>query len=436
MVHRFKLVLGLIASLMVMGTNTLYSEEVYLGITRSGSVRIPATLIRIEASEVMVGRTSEIRSIVEADLKRSGVFQVMDPPRLPNVLNLDELTEVDIQAMGQDGIEAIIWIVLIVRGEDFILEGRVYDGASGNIVVGKRYAGGADALRGMLHRFSDEIVFRYTGQRGVAETRIAYTSKLTGSKELYLMDYDGYNPRRLTSDQSLNLFPDWSPDGQWLTYTSYRDGDPDIYTMDLVTGRRWKMVDYKALDISPSWSSSGDSLAFASTKGGTLQVYVMNRLGKEIRQLTHGFGDNLSPTWSPTGKEIAFISNQGGSPQIYIVSADGTNMHRLSFKGNYNTSPAWSPRGEWIAYTCRVDRRMRICLISPDGSQQVQLTHKPGEQEEPSWSPDGRHIVFRSTKDGKGGDLYRVMMEGGEEERLTFNGAQNGSPVWSPYQER
>ena len=435
MVKRIKLILGFLAVFILMETESLYSEEVYLGITRSESVRISATLIRIEASEAIAGRTSEVRSIVEADLKWSGVFQVMDPPRLPNVLSLDELKEADIQAIGQDGVEAVIWIVLMVRGKDFILEGRAYDGASGNMVVGKRYAGRPGALRSMLHRFSDEIVFRYTGQRGVAETRIAYTSKLTGSKELYLMDYDGYNSRRLTSDQSLNLSPDWSPDGQWLTYTSYRDGDPDIYTMDLATGRRWKMVDYKGLDISPSWSASGDFLAFASTKGGTLQVYVMNRSGKEIRQLTHGFGDNLSPAWSPTGKEIAFVSNQGGTPQIYIVNTDGTNMHRLSFKGSYNTSPVWSPKADWIAYTCQVERRLRICLISPDGSQRIQLTHEPGEQEEPSWSPDGRHIVFRSTGDGKGGDLYRIMMDGGEAERLTFNGAQNGSPVWSPYKE-
>ena len=407
------------------------AAEVFLGITRSEADRVPASLIRVDAPLTLTGQAGEVRAVLEADLRRSLVFRIVDPPSMSGVLTVKDLQPVLIKKIGAHGIGAVIWMALDARGGGVVLEGRVYDGGSGSLIIGKRYIGETKILRMMVHRFSDEVVFRYTGERGIAETRIAYISKLTGAKELYLMDYDGFNPRRLTKDRSLNLSPEWSPDGRWITYTSYRDGNPDIFTLDLGTGQRWKIVDFPALNISPSWSPSGSHLAFASTQGGNLQLYLINRDGADLKQLTIGLGDSLSPSWSSTGQELAFVSNRGGTPQIYIIGRDGTNLRRLTFNGRYNTSPAWSPKKNWIAYTCQIERLMRICLITPDGTRQVQLTDGAGGQEDPAWSPDSRYLVFRSTQDSRGGDLYLMNVEAKEMERLTFNGAQNGSPVWS-----
>lgn len=417
------------------GASPVSAAEVFLGVTRSETARIPASFVHLQASSALVGQETEVREVLEMDLRRSLVFRMVKPPNMPEIQGAENPKPDLIKKVGAEGIEAVIWATLSKRGQDLVLEGRVYDGGSGTMMVGKRYIGEAKALRTMTHRFSDEIVFRYTGERGIAQTRIVYTSNLTGAKELYLMDYDGGNAMRLTEDRSLSLSPEWSSDGRWITYTSYRDGNPDIFTLDLETVRRWKMIGFPGLNISPAWSPTGDRLAFASTRDGISQLYLADREGKGLVKLTAGLGDSLSPTWSPSGQEIAFVSNRGGTPQIYLMNSDGTNVRRLTFSGVYNTSPAWSPKGDWIAYACRVENRMRICLINPDGTQQVQLTDGAAEQEDPSWSPDGRHLVFRSTLNGPG-DLYMMNEDGQDMERLTFNGMQNSSPAWSPFIEK
>ena len=110
-----------------------------------------------------------------------------------------------------------------------MLQGMLFDAASGMRISNKAYFGNKETFRRMVHAFADEMVFRYTGERGIAQTRIAYVSDKTRFKELYVMDYDGQNPMRITADRSICLSPAWSPDGKVLAYVSYRDKNPDLY---------------------------------------------------------------------------------------------------------------------------------------------------------------------------------------------------------------
>ena len=81
-----------------------------------------------------------------------------------------------------------------------------------------------------------------TQYRGVARTRIAFVSdrdatKERRSKELYIVDYDGFNPRRVTVNGSLNILPAWRPDGAALAYVSYRQGSPLLYLARIFEGQ-------------------------------------------------------------------------------------------------------------------------------------------------------------------------------------------------------
>jgi TolB protein len=371
-------------------------------------------------------------SVLTADLHFTTIFDVMDPATLPfdpKSVQLDQerplfsgLNSLKVQHLAVGQVSS--------RGREAVVEGRLFDVATGNMVFGKRYVGDPKFHRLIIHRFADDIVFHLTGEKGVAQTRIAYVSGVSRTaKEIFVMDYDGANPVAVTGNQSINLSPRWSPDGRMIAYTSYRNGNPDLFVLNFDSGRRDVLSAQRGLNATPGWSPDGQWLAFAMSAGGGTNLFLIPKGGATPKPLTSGPAISVSPSFSPNGRQIVFNSDRGGSPQIYIMDVDGTNLHRVTFQGNYNSSPRWSPRGEKIAFMCRVGGN-QICLINPDGTGQQPLTTL-GSNEDPAWSPDGRHIVFVSTRTGRR-DIFVMHADGTEQTRLTQSGQENYLPDWSP----
>jgi TolB protein len=375
-------------------------------------------------------------SILTADLRFTTVFDVMEPsilPFHPASVQLDRerplfpgLNALKIQHLAVGQVSG--------RGREAVVEGRLYDVTTGNMVFGKRYVGDPKFYRLIIHRFADDIMFNLTGEKGVAQTRIAFVTGVSRTaKELFVMDYDGSTPMAITGNQSINLSPRWSPDGRLIAYTSYRNGNPDIFVLNFDSGRRDALAAHRGLTDaaawSPAWSPDGQWLVFAMGAGGATNLFLLPRGGGTPRPLTTGLSISVSPSFSPNGRQIVFNSDRGGSPQIYVMDVDGTNLRRVTFQGNYNSSPRWSPRGEKIVFMCRLAGN-QICLINPDGSGQQQLTSQ-GNNEDPSWSADGRHIAFTSTRTGRR-DIFVMHADGTEQARLTNNGRDNYLPDWSP----
>lgn len=416
------------------------AADVILEVTRPDFEKIPIGLLPFKEGVSADHSGKQVSDVLAADLKRSQVFSVADSEKLaklgikPESVDLSEGPRPSLINQAKDGgISVLVWGRMGTRAADLMMDGYVYDSSTGEVVAGKRYVGALPALRLMAHRLADELVYRYTGEPGIARTKIAYVSDHAGARELFVMDYDGYAPRQVTVDGFLNLMPRWSPDRRYLLYTSYRSRTrQDIEMLELATGKRWTLVNLPGLNITPAASPDGVWVSFATSQDGNHEIYKLNTNTKQLSRLTvHNAGD-LSPSWSPTGQEIVFTSDRGGGPQIYIMSADGSNVRRLTYEGNYNAAPSWSPRGNWIAYICRTDERQyKLCLTSPDGQKRLQLTTGTGVDDSPSWSPDGRHLVYSSLSDGKS-HIYMINADGTERERLTSGEMYNGYPEWSP----
>ncbi len=372
--------------------------------------------------------------ILTDDLKNVGIFDVIEPSFLPF-----EATQVGLgqergilPALNSLKVQALVVGKLTSRGSELLLEGQLFEVTRGEMLSGKRYVGDLRTLRTMVHRLADEVVFRLTGEKGVASSRIAYVSSVDGAKEIYVMDYDGYNPVLITGNRSINLSPRWSPDGKKIAYTSYRDQNPDLFVVDLETGRRLKVSSSPGLNIAPGWSPDGQWIAFSMSSGMGTNLFLSHPDGTGLRPLTIGPNINVSPSFSPNGRQIVFNSDRGGTPQIYVMDVEGTNVRRLTFGvGDYSVSPRWSPRGEKIVFVGRLHGNFDIFLINPDGTGLVQLTSNSGNNEEPSWSADGRHIVFTSTRDRQR-NLYVMNADGTNQRRITKNGRENYLADWSP----
>jgi TolB protein len=327
---------------------------------------------------------------------------------------------------------------LDLTGGSLRAELRIFDMKGRSMSFGQRIAGNPDQIRAMAHRWADEIVYRLTAgaSRGIASTRIAYCSRKGNAKEIYIVDYDGYNPHAFTHNGTLNLSPNWAPDNSKLSFISYRTGKSEVNLHSYLDGSRIAFPIFNTFASAPVISPDGTEIAFAlrSLRGDT-DLFISKLDGSDRRDITNNPAIDTSPTWSPSGHQIAFSTDriQTGATQIHICDADGSNVRRIVKEGGDSDSPAWSPDGKWIAFHWKphMSSGYDIFLADPGTGKIRQLTNSNGSNEAPSWAPDSRHIAFQSNRTGTT-QLYIMLLDGSELRMITRQG-NNSSPAWSGY---
>jgi len=318
---------------------------------------------------------------------------------------------------------------------------RLFNVRTRQAVFQKEYTGSAANPRLYAHTISDEVHQQQRALRGVARTKIAFSSdrnreKIAGPvqnrdvKEVYISDYDGDNLRRVTTNRQLNIMPVWQPDGRGIAYTSYRRGYPDIFIALIYQGLQETPTNGVGQNWLPMYSPDGTRIAFISKRDGNPELYVMNRDGSNVRRLTTNPAIDSTPTWSPNGTQIAFTSDRSGSPQIYIIGADGLNLRRITTSDSYADRPTWSPPPfNEIAYAARTGPGYDIKVYDLATSETRLITFGEGSNESPAYSPNGRHVAFTSTRSGRT-QIYTIGRDGKNVRQITRDG-NNYTPAWS-----
>ena len=407
--------------------------DVFLNVMAGGSKKLNIVIpeFTLLAGKDAQGLAKKIPEVAGADLRFSALFSVVSgTPPFPAADS--ETTKGMLKEFAASGAHAALQGLLTLRGDRAETEMRLYDltNPDQRLIASKRFElRGADGRR-LAHKIADEVVYQFTGELGIADTKIAYAGSASGAKELYGMDYDGAAPLRLTHNESINLSPAWSPDGRSLAFTSYMRGYPYLYRLSPFERRPIQLLaGFLGINTSPAWSPDGRFVALTLSKDGNPEIYLLNMATGTTRRLTSHPGIDTEPTWSPTGREIAFISDRTGAAHLFVMDAEGANVRQLTFAG-FNTQPRWSPKGDVIAYTSRQGGN-DIWVVGPDGSNTRRLTAGPGWNESASWAPNGRHLVFQSSRLG-GWQLFTMLGDGSEQQPLTRGGGEFTSPAWSP----
>ena len=431
---RIKLICLISIAFFLIGSGLCRAEYDYIDITNPFLRKIPIAIPIFK--NMSSGVTTEQLSIKASDLLAetlafTGYFKILDRGAfLANPQTDAVFSDINPQNWTSIGAELLITGGVLIKDQRVEMELRLYDTFKEQLLVGKKYTGGINDQREMVRLFCSEVIYALTGDRGIFNSKIAFVSTNSGNKEIYICDFDGYNPKRFTHTESISLTPAWSSDGKWLAYTSYEKGKADLYIKHL-TEKLGAVIAKNGINITPAWIPGKFVLAATLSFSGDQEIYLLTGTGKISKRLTYNWGIDLSPTWSPDSKQMAFVSKRSGTPQIYIKNIDSGVVKRLTFQGNYNTQPAWSPKGDILAYTAMVEGRSNIFVIGVDGEGPVQLTHNEGDNESPSWSPDGNLVVFSSTREGPS-KVYVLTAYGTDQRRLLSMKGEQTDPEWSP----
>ena len=405
------------------------ATDIYIGVERSKSPHWPLGLdiffpVNLKRpADALIGR--RLRDIVRSDLLFSRYFDLIERGPTAKLRN-------SAKAWKKRGAGFLLQAKASHIRDVVALTVTVKDLASGDIMLSRYYKQKEKYWRTLAHRVSDDVLRQLTGKTGIARTRVAFMNDRTGSKEIYLMDYDGARAKRITTNGSINLMPRWTPDGRRLAFTSYKDGNPDIFLMDLGRSRIAPLSNHQGLNLAGGFSPDGKTLAATLTRGREPKVFFVDVAKGKVRRITGSRGVESSPTYSPDGEFVAYVTDRSGNPQIYTIEIETGRSRRLS-RLNWCDSPSWSPTGEWIAFAGRANPKdpFDIYLSDITGNTIVQLTHGEGSNEDPTWSPDGRFIAFSTTR-GKRRSIHIMDRDGSAPHPLGDVPGNSFAPSWGP----
>jgi TolB protein len=326
-------------------------------------------------------------------------------------------------------------------------------------------AAAAGAPASLARTSLDAPVARTCNPTGRPCFRLESTIALTSTRdnptgEIYLMNPDGTNVRRLTDNQYGDAFPVLSRDGKKIVFDSNRlTADTgtlnisDLWLMD-TDGTEQTLL---TRGSSATWSPDSKTIAFHASasyyaSGGLVtgtpirtdpgsattdsDLFVANvddladaadplaktqqatNITNTPDQIEDDADWSTAPTAAPAGQRLVFTShpmtdrpNPSNQAEIYVMDPNGSNRLQLTHNDYEERGPAWSPDGTRILFSCRIDGGttfFEICVMNADGTGLVRLTNNAVPDLTATWSPDGQQIVFHRMVAGQGFQLFTM----------------------------
>lgn len=442
---------SLFLSLLLLACPHLQAEEEEIYVQLASEIElIPIFVSSVDSEESKLpqGYPEQIRQVLLFDLNHNGMTRVLEPKEVASFSSLANQNsqnsfaeQVDFSKLKKEGLLYLAKFKL--KGNELIAKIISVNAQTQNTIDHIYLSGELAKDRVKIHQLSDSIHKLLFNKPGIATSRILYTVKKKGNSEVFISDYDGYNSRQITNDNSLITHPIFIPNTSHFLYVSYKIGQPKIYVGSLHEKSQWRASPLKANQVTPALSPDGKLIAFSSDVTGRADIFIQPLVTKENetakpRQIFTAKGTaNASPTFSPDGKKIAFVSNKDGSPKIYVMTipAPGAKLESIrteliSRRCRENSAPCWSPDGKKIAYCARTSSPERqIWIYDFETKTERQLTQGKADKENPTWASNSLHILFNA-KDTHGTDIYLLNTNQKDAVKITSGPGDKFFPSW------
>ena len=417
------------------------NAELHVDVVAGGVDPISIAVQKFETNgNVSKSDAKMLREVVENDLKRTGLFRIINHDAFPEYVKMNEMP--NFKTWTAIKAQTLVQASLQPEGKDkYKLEFYLWDVAGEEQIEAQSLIASKKSVRRLAHIMADAIYERLTGETGYFDTQIVFIAE-TGSvtnrvKRMAIMDQDGYGMRYLSDKNTFVMSPHFSPNMSTVVFLSYRNDDPMVWVLDLDTGDQTKLGTFGGMSFAPRFSPDGKRVALSLVKNGITNIYEYDIATKGLQQLTFGQHIDTSPSYSPDGRYMAFNSDRSGSQQIHVLDLQSGKQKRITFGAGRYATPAWSHDGKFIAFTKMADDTFYIGIMNPEGRHEKILAGG-WYMEAPSWAPGSRRVVYYETERASDGEervshIRSVDITGRNIYDIDLKDGVNGTePTWSP----
>lgn len=334
-----------------------------------------------------------------------GTFEVLDSSKTPSIgtsPNYESLSSRGINFAGHVSFRKDSLVYASVQ---------LHDTAAKKLAILKESVLASDKVRASAHENADALFRAITGKDSVFQSQITFVcDKGTRGdnivKELYIMDFDGKNARRLTNHGGVVMSPAISKDRSKILYsliqkTRNKSRNNNLYVLDMDSGESSLVSSRSGINSGAVFMPGDKTIALTLSHTGNAEIYEVDLATKKIvGTLTSHPAPDVDPSINVYGNKMTFLSGRANKAEIYTMDLPGKekNTKRISYVGKFNATPRFSPDGKEIAFSSWLDNRFDIFRIGADGHNLVRLTKDFGSNEDPTYSNDGQFIAFASQR--------------------------------------